>query len=98
MQRQEIEQRLELLIDNRVDLKDPDEKQAIPLADGHKIDNKSFNYWESTTLGESLNFYKQIPVAPLPYGQSMAILCLVEYLDHNISLPGGKHEETRSVN
>ena len=40
MQRQEIEQRLELLIDNRVNLKDPDEKQAIPLADGRKLDNK----------------------------------------------------------
>lgn len=51
-----------------------------------------------TAMGESLDFYKQIPVTPMPYGQSMAILCLVEYLDHNISLPGGKHEEVRSVN
>ncbi|MFB9759235.1 hypothetical protein [Ectobacillus funiculus] len=40
MQRQEIEQRLELLIDNRVNLKDPDEKWAIPLANDRKIDNK----------------------------------------------------------
>lgn len=51
-----------------------------------------------TAMGESLDFYKQIPVTPMPYGQSMAILCLVEYLDHNISLSGGKHEEARSVN
>lgn len=51
-----------------------------------------------TAMGESLDFYKQIPVTPMPYGQSMAILCLVEYLDHNISLPGGKHAEARSVN
>ncbi|GAA3329156.1 hypothetical protein GCM10020331_076050 [Ectobacillus funiculus] len=88
MQRQEIEQRLELLIDNRVNLKDPDEKNGpFLLLMTAKIDNKkSFNYWESTTLGESLNFfYKQIPMAPTPYGQSMAILCLVEYFDHNIS-------------
>jgi unsaturated rhamnogalacturonyl hydrolase len=48
VQRQEIEQKIELLIESLVHLNDPSGEFAIPLADGRKIDNKSFNYWEWT--------------------------------------------------
>jgi len=37
-----------------------------------------------TAMGDTLDFYKKIPVTGMPYGQSMAILCLVEYLYYNI--------------
>ncbi|MGS2776983.1 beta-galactosidase BglB [Robertmurraya sp. GLU-23] len=61
MQRHEIEQKIELLIDNLINLNDPDGKYAIPLADGRKIDNKSFNYWEWTAgvgLYGMMKYYK----------------------------------------
>jgi unsaturated rhamnogalacturonyl hydrolase len=37
-----------------------------------------------TAMGETQEFYKLIPVTAMPYGQSMAILSLVEYLHHRI--------------
>ncbi|WP_147193870.1 glycoside hydrolase family 105 protein [Pantoea sp. CCBC3-3-1] len=33
-----------------------------------------------TGMGKDLDFYRQIPLTSMPYGQAMAILCLVEYL------------------
>lgn len=33
-----------------------------------------------TGMGQDLDFYRTIRQAPVPFGQSMAILCLVEYL------------------
>jgi len=33
-----------------------------------------------TEMGVSLDYYRQIPLTPMPYGQAMAILCLSEYL------------------
>lgn len=33
-----------------------------------------------TAMGKDLNYYRQIPLTSMPYGQAMAILCLVEYL------------------
>ncbi|MFV0429897.1 MAG: glycoside hydrolase family 105 protein [Arachnia sp.] len=33
-----------------------------------------------TAMGPDLDFYKKIPLTSMPYGQSMAILCLAEYL------------------
>ncbi|MCM3537712.1 hypothetical protein [Priestia endophytica] len=45
MDRKELEQTISLLIDNLVNLDDPEGKYAILLKDGRKIDNKSFNYW-----------------------------------------------------
>lgn len=33
-----------------------------------------------TALGETLDYYRQIPLTSMPYGQAMAILCLTEYL------------------
>ncbi|WP_380182329.1 glycoside hydrolase family 105 protein [Kalamiella sp. sgz302252] len=33
-----------------------------------------------TGMGKDLEFYRQIPLTSMPYGQAMAILCLVEYL------------------
>lgn len=37
-----------------------------------------------TAMGETQEFYKKIPVTAMPYGQSMAILALVEYLHYRI--------------
>ncbi|MCM3788648.1 glycoside hydrolase family 88 protein [Domibacillus indicus] len=61
MHRHDIEQTIDLLIDNLVNLSDPDGTYAIPLADGRKIDNKSFNYWEWTAgvgLYGMMKYYK----------------------------------------
>ena len=33
-----------------------------------------------TGMGSDLEFYRQIPLTSMPYGQAMAILCLTEYL------------------
>jgi len=33
-----------------------------------------------TGMGSDLDFYRQIPLTSMPYGQAMAILCLAEYL------------------
>jgi unsaturated rhamnogalacturonyl hydrolase len=33
-----------------------------------------------TGMGDSLQFYKEIKTTTMPYGQSLAILCLTEYL------------------
>jgi unsaturated rhamnogalacturonyl hydrolase len=33
-----------------------------------------------TPMGHSLDFYREIPVTAMPYGQAMAIMALVEYL------------------
>ncbi|MCL2891650.1 glycoside hydrolase family 88/105 protein [Brenneria tiliae] len=33
-----------------------------------------------TAVGRDLDFYRNIPITPMPYGQSMAILALTEYL------------------
>jgi unsaturated rhamnogalacturonyl hydrolase len=61
MHRYEIEQKIDLLIDNLVNLSDPEGKYAIQLADGRKIDNKSFHYWEWTSgvgLYGMMKYYK----------------------------------------
>ncbi|WP_226570679.1 beta-galactosidase BglB [Mangrovibacter yixingensis] len=33
-----------------------------------------------TGMGSNLDFYREIPLTSMPYGQAMAILCLTEYL------------------
>lgn len=33
-----------------------------------------------TAMGKNLDYYRQVPLTAMPYGQAMAILCLVEYL------------------
>ncbi|WP_447928239.1 beta-galactosidase BglB [Vreelandella sp. EE27] len=33
-----------------------------------------------TAMGDSLDFYKEIPLTSMPYGQAMSILCLSEYM------------------
>jgi len=61
MLRKDIEEKIDLLIDNLVNLKDPEGKYAITLKDGRKIDNKSFNYWEWTSgigLYGMMKYYK----------------------------------------
>lgn len=34
-----------------------------------------------TAMGKNLDYYRQVPLTSMPYGQAMAILCLVEYLN-----------------
>ena len=45
-----------------------------------EVQNVSFG----TAMGDTLQFYKDIPLTSMPYGQSMAMLCLSEYLLHQI--------------
>ncbi|MGP9421307.1 beta-galactosidase BglB [Ewingella sp. AOP9-I1-14] len=33
-----------------------------------------------TAMGSDLDYYRQIPITSMPYGQAMAVLCLSEYL------------------
>lgn len=33
-----------------------------------------------TAMGKNLDYYRQVPLTSMPYGQAMAILCMVEYL------------------
>jgi unsaturated rhamnogalacturonyl hydrolase len=33
-----------------------------------------------TPIGETKDFYKRIPLTSMPYGQAMAVMCLVEFL------------------
>jgi len=42
-----------------------------------ELTNVSFG----TAMGSSLDYYRQIPLTSMPYGQAMAILCLAEYLN-----------------
>ena len=37
-----------------------------------------------TGMGRTLQYYRDIPICPMPYGQSMALLLLVESLRHSI--------------
>ncbi|NDL61584.1 beta-galactosidase BglB [Acerihabitans arboris] len=41
-----------------------------------ELTNVSFG----TAMGSELEYYRQIPLTSMPYGQAMAILCLTEYL------------------
>ncbi len=41
-----------------------------------ELRNTSFG----TAIGDTLEFYKNVPLTAMPYGQSMACLSLVEYL------------------
>ncbi|TVY07788.1 glycoside hydrolase family 105 protein [Paenibacillus cremeus] len=49
-----------------------------------KIDEQGMVHGVSygTRMGHTLDFYKRIPQCPMPYGQSMALLMLVESLHH----------------
>ncbi|WJH35485.1 glycoside hydrolase family 88 protein [Paenibacillus sp. CC-CFT747] len=38
-----------------------------------------------TGMGRTLQAYKDIPLCPMPYGQSMALLMLVEGLKHDLA-------------
>ncbi|CRG92606.1 hypothetical protein PISL3812_09669 [Talaromyces islandicus] len=41
-----------------------------------ELQNTSFG----TPMGDTLDFYREIPITSMPYGQAMAIMALVEYL------------------
>lgn len=45
------------------------------VSDDGELQQVSFG----TGMGPSLDFYHQIPLTSMPYGQAMAILCLAEY-------------------
>lgn len=45
-------------------------------------DGTVHNVSYGTRMGYDLQFYKDIPIQPTGYGQAMAILCLVEALNH----------------
>ncbi|KLV08394.1 glycoside hydrolase 105 family protein [Photobacterium ganghwense] len=46
------------------------------ISDSGELLNVSFG----TAMGDDLDYYRQIPLTSMPYGQAMAILCLSEYL------------------
>lgn len=50
------------------------------IADSGELCNVSFG----TAMGDTLQFYKDIALTSMPYGQAMAIMCLTEYLHHFI--------------
>ncbi|WP_353980285.1 glycoside hydrolase family 88 protein [Salinicola endophyticus] len=45
-------------------------------------DGQLANVSYGTRMGHTLDFYREIPLHPTAYGQSMALLCLVEALEH----------------
>lgn len=50
---------------------------VLDAVDEHgELQNTSFG----TGMGDSLEFYKQVPLTAMPYGQAMAIMALGEYL------------------
>lgn len=64
----------------------PDEHAAVAeravravidnISDDGELRNVSFG----TGMGTDLDYYREIPLTSMPYGQAMAILCLAEYL------------------
>lgn len=46
------------------------------ISETGELRNVSFG----TAMGPDLEFYRKIPLTPMPYGQAMAMLCLGEYL------------------
>ena len=46
------------------------------ISDTGELRNVSFG----TAMGSDLDFYRNIPLTPMPYGQAMAMLCLGEFL------------------
>ncbi|WOA52922.1 beta-galactosidase BglB [Dickeya solani] len=46
------------------------------ISENGELLNVSFG----TAMGKELDYYRQIPLTSMPYGQAMAILCLSEYL------------------
>jgi unsaturated rhamnogalacturonyl hydrolase len=46
------------------------------ISDDGELQQVSFG----TGMGSDLDFYRDIPLTSMPYGQAMAILCLAEYL------------------
>jgi unsaturated rhamnogalacturonyl hydrolase len=45
------------------------------ISDDGELQQVSFG----TGMGPDLDFYREIPLTSMPYGQAMAILCLAEY-------------------
>lgn len=47
------------------------------------LDNSGYieNVSYGTPMGDTLDFYREIPITPMPYGQSLALLFLIEYME-----------------
>ncbi|AVK61465.1 glycoside hydrolase 105 family protein [Lactobacillus sp. CBA3605] len=57
----DVESKVDLLIDNEINLSDPTGEFSIKVADGSIIDNKSFDFWEWTSgvgLYGMMKYYK----------------------------------------
>lgn len=56
------------------------EKAIRGVVDNISEDGELLNVSFGTAMGEDLDFYRQIKLTSMPYGQAMAMLCLSEYL------------------
>lgn len=69
--------RLRYLDESYADVAESAVKAVVEnISDDGELLNVSFG----TAMGHDMDFYKQIPLTSMPYGQSMAMLCLSEYL------------------
>lgn len=80
--------------DYRADVKGllPKDKYLKPALDGLKgclavvqPNGAVAHVSKGTPVGRNVDFYKHIPRYPVPYGQSLVIVALVEWLRHNAS-------------
>ncbi|RAX22560.1 MULTISPECIES: glycoside hydrolase family 105 protein [unclassified Actinomyces] len=56
------------------------ERAVRAIVDNINDDGELMQVSFGTGMGDSLQFYRDIPRTSMPYGQAMAILCLAEYL------------------
>lgn len=56
------------------------EKALLAVIQQINADGELMQVSFGTAMGKNLDYYRQVPLTAMPYGQAMAILCLVEYL------------------
>ncbi|SDM16841.1 unsaturated rhamnogalacturonyl hydrolase [Franzmannia pantelleriensis] len=56
------------------------EKAVAAVVENINADGELQKVSFGTAMGEDLDYYRNIPLTSMPYGQSMAILCLAEYM------------------
>lgn len=57
------------------------EKALLGVVKQINADGELMQVSFGTAMGKNLDYYRQVPLTSMPYGQAMAILCLVEYLN-----------------
>ncbi len=62
------------------DYKEVAEKAVKGIVENISAQGELLQVSFGTGMGSDLDFYRQIPLTSMPYGQAMAILCLGEYL------------------